>query len=156
MGKARLLVAGSLLLFGSVAHAEDAQLIAETVAAGIGCAVATGEERVDTLYFAGKPGWTQDAVSGTVTGQTGKVVIAFAKDPDGVVRSCEATAKMASQADQDQVLKALQVLLRKTLVDGQPWQFATASGPRNLTIIPDRISATPAIRFVSKSSAGTK
>ena len=131
---------------------EDGSLIAASVAGAIGCAVATGAQGVDSAWFRDKPQWLPSPEG--FKDSSGRVTIRIAKELIGSRQVCESITQFASQSDQDQVVRALEILLKKKLVDGESWIFTTQAGQRNMTIYPSRFSTQPRLRVVSSSLAG--
>jgi hypothetical protein len=79
------------------------------------------------------------------------IVIAFPKDNDGVARTCEVRATLASQGDQAGVKSALQTSLKSKPFeqsDSAIWMFDTKDGPRGLQLFPDKTSKQPNIRLI--------
>lgn len=132
-------------------EADNAQLIATTAEAAVGCAVAAGPDGVDAQRFAGSDEWIAEAQPPGYRHRTLPIVISLLPDGDGIVRRCVVNSTLASQNDQDQLALALQVLIPQQPVDhdgGMIWRFGRSPSGRSLHMVRDPANARPQILFV--------
>ena len=139
-------------LLPQLCYAEsDPARLAAIAEAGVSCVLSADKSGANVQRFASDGGWIVSESGKEVNHNKFPIKVTLPADPDGVSRVCEARATMASQSDQKEMLKALEVLLRQkpmTQTDSVIWMFGKAPNARGLQFFPDYKSERPEIRFV--------
>lgn len=131
--------------------ATNPALIAATLEAAVGCAVAAGPESIDRGRFEGSADWLADVQLPGFRHASMPIAITFVPALDAAPTRCEVRATLASQEDQRQMALALRVLLPQPPVDqdgGELWRFGRSPNGRSLFMVRDAVRPQPEIRFV--------
>jgi hypothetical protein len=142
--------AATLLSQAGMAGSDPARLAAITEA-GVSCVLTADKNGANASRFQSDDGWVVDAAGKNIRHVKYPIAVTLPTDADGVSRVCEVRATMASQSDQKEMLRALEVLLRQKPMkqaDSIIWMFGKVPNVRGLQFYPDNKSEQPEIRFV--------
>ncbi|MDX2210945.1 MAG: hypothetical protein SFV20_11390 [Sphingopyxis sp.] len=150
MRKFAAVLAFLLPLFSAQAESDPPRLAA-IAEAGVSCVLSADKVGADVKRFSAEGGWVAADDGKSVKHKVYPIAVTLLQDADGVARTCEVRATMASQSDQKEMLAALEVLLRKKPIkqtNSIIWMFGSPPNARGLQYFPDYQNELPEIRFV--------